>query len=164
VVDQWIEVFRMQQDENGVWIFRESTLWEEYGDLFARNQKLTREWNKFGGEYNGVINPRERGRPIAASAAQRTEVLKNRKKGESLRAIVTATALSLRTVRTIVDAAAGKGRTAKRTNEVRRKEFDRLRAAAYRARKAARDRLPKAIDERLKTGAALVKAAKGLGR
>jgi hypothetical protein len=36
--------------------------------------------------------------------------------------------------------------------------------AAYRARKAARDQLPKAIDERLTTGVALVKATKGLGR
>jgi hypothetical protein len=67
-------------------------------------------------------------------------------------------------VRTIIEKAQGKDRTAKRTNALRRMELDRLRAARYRARKAARDRLPQAVNERLETGAALVKAAKGLGR
>ena len=46
----------------------------------------------------------------------------------------------------------------------RRKEFDRLRAAAFRVRKKSRARLPDAIGEQVKTGAELVKAAKGLGR
>ena len=44
------------------------------------------------------------------------------------------------------------------------KAFDRLRAADYRARKKGRDRLPQQINEQLKTGAKLVRAAKGLGR
>ena len=54
------------------------------------------------------------------------------------------------------------GRTGKRTNDVRRKDFNRLRAAAYRARKATRDRLPREIEKLQKTGAALVKGEKGL--
>jgi hypothetical protein len=43
-------------------------------------------------------------------------------------------------------------------------KVNRFRAARYRARKAARDRLPQAIEERQQSGAALTKAAKGLGR
>jgi hypothetical protein len=103
------------------------------------------------------------GRPIAASAEQQTDVLKRRKAGTSLRKIAAATGLGLATVRTIIEKAAAKGRTSKRTNELRRREFDRLRAAAYRARKKRRDTLPKDITELQKSGAALVKAAKGLG-
>ena len=87
-----------------------------------------------------------------------------RQAGASLREIASATSLSLRTIRTIVEKAENRGRASKRTNDVRRKEFNRLWAAAYRVRKAARDRLPQAIEGRLQTGAALVKAAKGLGR
>ena len=104
------------------------------------------------------------GRPLAASAAQQADVLKQHKSGKSLRTIATATLLSLRTVRTIVDRTNGSGRASKRTNELRRREFDRLRAAAYRVRKANRDRLPEQISELQKTGEALLKAAKGLGR
>jgi hypothetical protein len=115
-------------------------------------------------EYNAVIRSRERGRPLAASKAQQDDVVRRRKTGSSLRAIAAATSLSLRTVCTIIEKAKGQGRTAKRTNDVRRKVFDRLRAAEYRAKKRIREGLPQQIDEQLKTGAALVKAAKGLGR
>jgi hypothetical protein len=48
--------------------------------------------------------------------------------------------------------------------EVRRLEFNRLRAARYRARQKMRDALPPAIAERLATGAAPLKAAKGFAR
>jgi len=47
--------------------------------------------------------------------------------------------------------------------KLRRLEFDRLRAAEYRRRKKMRDALPKQIGELQERGAALVKAAKGLG-
>jgi hypothetical protein len=166
LIDQWIDVFEMQQNERGNWLFdpAQSKLWEQHVALIKEHQSLIRQWNKFVGEYNARIAPRERGRPLAASAAQQANVVKRHKAGESLRTIAAATSLSLRTVQTIVDKAKGRGRASKRTNEVRRKEFDRLRAASFRARKAGRDRLPQAIGDCLETGAALAKAAKGLGR
>ena len=49
--------------------------------------------------------------------------------------------------RTIVEKDRGVDRTSKRTNELRKQEFDRLRVADCRARKKARDRLPKQIEE-----------------
>ncbi len=81
----------------------------------------------------------------------------------SLRTIAEQTGLGLRTVRTIIDKTVGTDRTGKRTNLLRKREIDRLRAAEYRVRKRARDLLPKRIAETRKRGEALVKAAKGLG-
>ena len=101
--------------------------------------------------------PQARGRPIAASEAQIEAVKKGRKAGLSLRAVAAATGLGLATVRTVL-----KG--TKRAKDQRRREFDKLRAARYRARQKTRDRLPAQIAEVQKTGAALIKAAKGLGR
>ncbi|HUE72754.1 MAG TPA: hypothetical protein VMP01_17845 [Pirellulaceae bacterium] len=68
-----------------------------------------------------------------------------------------ATGLGERIVRSIL---AGSNRT----SELRKREFDRLRAADYRARKKARDGLPERITEMRKQGDELVKAAKGLGK
>lgn len=166
LIDNWVYTFDMEQNEAGNWIFdpNHGSLWEAYSDLLDRHQKLLRDWNKFVGEYNATVTARDLGRPLAASDAQVKDVLKRRKDGASLRAIASATSLSLRTVRTIVEKDQGTGRTSKRANELRRREFDRLRAAAYRARKKARDQLPKKITETRDSGAALVKAAKGLGR
>jgi DNA-binding NarL/FixJ family response regulator len=148
-----IDVFEMQQNEHGKWLFdrAQSELWERHAALIKEHQSLIRRWNKFVGEYNARIAPRERGRPLGASTAQQADVLKRRKAGASLRTIAKATSLSLQTVRTIIEKAQGKDRTAKRTNALRRMELDRLRAARYRARKAARDRLPQAVNERLET-------------
>lgn len=50
-----------------------------------------------------------------------------------------------------------------RRENLRRLEFDRLRAAAYRHRKRDRDALPKHIADIRERGDALIKAAKGLG-
>lgn len=165
-IHQWIEVFEMQQDEHGKWLFdpAQTELWEQHAALDKEHQSLIRRWNKFVGEYNAKVRPRERGRPLAAHPTQQADALKRHKARASLRAIAKATSLSLSTVRTIVDKAKGRGRASKRTNALRRMELDRLRAARHRARKAARDRLPQAIGERLETGAVLIKAAKGLGR
>jgi hypothetical protein len=49
-----------------------------------------------------------------------------------------------------------------RTNLLRQREFDRLRAAEYRARRRARDQLPKRINATIKRGQELVRAAKDL--
>jgi hypothetical protein len=132
-----------------------------YGrNTLKTHNKLVREWNKFIRPYNHVVRPRERGRPLAASAAQQEDVLKRRKRKESLQAIAAATGLGVRTVRTII---ASKSRS-KRTNEMRRKEFDKHRAAAYRVRKRQHEHLPGELAELQKSGEALVKAAKGMGR
>jgi hypothetical protein len=159
LIDDWIAVFDMQQGENGKWLFdpAQSKLWEDHLALFKEHQDLIRQWNKFAREYNAVVRPRPRGRPRAASVEQEKTILRLRKGKTSLRAIAAVTGVSTRAVRTVLSGT-------QQTNALRRKEFARLRAAAYRARKAGRDRLPQAIEERQKIGAALVKAAKGLGR
>lgn len=138
----------------------ETELWATRDAVLAENRKLITERNRF----RAKIKPGERGRPINASTAQQADVLRRRKAGETLGAIARATSLSLRTVRTITDKSAGKGRAGKRREGLRRKEFDRQRAARFRVRKKAHDALPKRIAEVQKTGEALIKEAKGLGR
>jgi len=165
LTDSWIEVFEMEQNDDGVWIFdtRQSKIWDAYSKLLETHNKLLREWNKFVGDYNSTVAPRGLRRPLQASDAQIKEVRKLRKRGSSLRVIAEQTSLGLSTVRTIVGKDAGTDRTSKRTNLLRKREIDRLRAAEYRVRKRGRDQLPKRITEILKRGDALIKAAKGLG-
>jgi hypothetical protein len=139
------------------WSTRCASTWTTPAELLEQHCKLIGRWNRFVGQYNTVIKPRPVGRPIAASAAQQASVLKRRKAKDSLRTIAVATSLSLRTVRTIIA-------QKKRTAALRRHEFDRHRAAAYRARKKGRDRQPQQLEEQIKTRAQLVKAAKGIGR
>lgn len=162
LIDQWIEVFEMERDpENGLWTFEpsQSKLWDHHEKLWKAHQDLLREWNKFVPEYNARVAPRDMGRPIAASAEQQAKVRTLRKEGLSLRKTAAATNLGLGTVRSILA-----NRARRRTNEARRKELGRQRAAAFRARKRGRDALPRQIAEVQKTGEALVKEAKGLGR
>lgn len=158
LIDSWIEVFDMHQDSTGVWQFdgRQTDLWEQHKQLTEAHAKLVREWNSFVPRYNRVVAPRPPGRPLAASAAQVKDVRRRRAAGASLRKIAADTGLGLRTVRSIL---AG----AERSAELRKREFDRLRAADFRARKRRRDQLPKQITEARERGEALVKAAKGLG-
>jgi hypothetical protein len=159
VIEQWIEVFEMQQDDRGKWIFdpEYSEWWDKDARLHDEYMKLIQKWNKLVPRYNAMVNPKPIGRPLAASDAQQKDVLKRRKAGASLRTIAAATSLSVRTVRSILA-------QKKRTNKLRRMEFDRHRAVAYRARLRSRDSLPQRITEQLKAGAELVKAAKGIGR
>jgi hypothetical protein len=164
LIDRWIETFRLQQNENGVYVWSESELWNEHRDLYDKYRKLLQDWNKFVVRYNGTVASRDAGRPLAASPAQVKDVLRRRGEGASYRAIASATSLSVRTVRTIVEKDQGTDRTAKRRNLLRKREFDRLRAADYRARHKAREALPKAIAETRERGEELLKAAKGLGR
>jgi hypothetical protein len=104
--------------------------------------------------------PRNVGRPLAASEAQRAAVLKLRKAGKSLRVIAEETSLGLRTVCTIVDQGNGTDRTT--VKHLARIDPDRKLEASWRARKRVRDSLPKRIGETLERGRALVKEAKGL--
>ena len=164
MIDSWIEVFRMEQDEDGVWQFdrRQSDLWKVHAGLIEKHNKLVRDWNRFIRDYNATVAPRSLGRPLLASDAQVKEVHKLRKAGRSLRVIAEQTKLGVSTVRTIVEKDQGTGRTSKRTNLLRKRVFDRLRAAEYRARKRARDQLPKRLTGTLKRGEELIRAAKGL--
>jgi hypothetical protein len=163
LIDSWIEVFKMEQDDDGLWQYKPMAAVDDYNALYEDREKLVRQWNKFVGDYNATVAPRGLGRPLQASDAQVKKVRKLRKAKASLRTIAQQTGLGLRTVRTIVGKDAGTDRTSKRTNLLRRREVDRLKAAEYRVRKRARDSLPKRITETRKRGEALVKAAKGLG-
>ncbi len=163
LIDSWIEVFKMEQNDDGVWMFQPMAAVDDFNALYEDREKLVRQWNKFIGDYNRTVAPRGLGRPLQASDAQVKEVRKLRKAKASLRVIAEQTGLGLRTVRTIIGKDAGTDRTSKRTNHLRKREVDRLKAAEYRVRKRARDSLPKRITEIQKRGEALVKAAKGLG-
>ena len=165
MIDSWIDVFEMEQDERGVWMFdQQRSIWDAYEQLLADHSKLVREWNKFVPRFNASVDPKDAGRPIAASEAQIAKVRALRKAGKSLRAIATETGLGLRTVRTILDRDAGRGRAADRKNELRKKEFNRMRAAAFRSRKRQFDALPKQLAEIQKDRARLQKAARGLAK
>lgn len=164
--DTWIEAFDLSMGDDGIWRVdpRQNALWNDYDELLTEHVALIRKWNKFVVDYNRTILARDIGRPLAASDAQRADVLKRHKAGESLRAISKATSLGLRTVRTIVEKQQGTDRASKRAKELRRVEFNRQRSAAFRARKRGMEAMPKQIGELQKAGAALVKRAKGLGK
>jgi hypothetical protein len=160
IIESWIEAFEMEPGGNGVWEWKRSFV--EGAEWAEKYSDLVREWNRFVGEYNSVIRPRNVGRPLAASEAQVEQVRRLHKRGMSLRAIVDETSLSLRTVRTIVEQAEGCDRTTLR--HLKRIDPDRRRLTAWRARKRTRDALPRRINETLAEGRELVKRAKGLGR
>jgi hypothetical protein len=132
----------------------------EHADLLEQHRQLVAEANRLR---RAVGSSRPTGRPLAASAKQQADVVKRRKAGESLRAIAAATGLSVRSVRTVVAKAAGTDAASRKAKEARKVEFTRQRVAAFRARKKARDALPKRVEELRKTGAKLLKQAKGLG-
>ena len=165
LIESWIEAFDMELSDDGMWQFDKSIreLLDSHCTLQEEHRKLIREWNKFVPDYNSTVAPRRIGRPLQAGEAQVAATRKLRKSGNSLRAIAAETGLGIRTVRTIVETDANTGRSSKRVNVLRKREFDRLRAAEYRARKKAQDRLPKRISQTLKQGDILIKAAKGLG-
>ena len=120
LIDRWIDVFQMERGVNGDWLFdpSQSELWGKYDDLLKRHNQLIRDWNKFVPLYNSRVNPQGIGRPVAASESQKADILKRRRKGDSLRVIAAATSLSLRTVRTIVDNANNTGRAGNRSRDL----------------------------------------------
>lgn len=165
MLDSWIEVFEMTLDERGVWIFDQQTgLMNEHIQLQDEHRKLIAEWNKFVPQYNAAVEPKDKGRPLAASQAQAAKVKALRSAGQSLRTIAKEAGLSLRTVRTVLDNAEGKSRDDAKKAGLRRKEFARLRAAAFRARKRKLDALPKELARLQKSSAQLGKTARGLGK
>jgi DNA repair exonuclease SbcCD ATPase subunit len=157
LIESWIEAFEMELTDSG-WTW--SPFIEKYKDIHARYTALVRQWNAAVGSFNSVVAHRNIGRPLAASEAQRTQVLKLHKAGKSLRAIVEETSLGFQTVRTIV--AQGEGRDRTTIKHYERIGVDRREMLAERSRKRARDILPKQINETLAKGRELVKEAKGL--
>ena len=107
LLERWIEVFDMQMNEDGNWLFdsAQTELWEKHAELLDEFNKLQRDWNRFVPKYNAVVADqplRGRGRPRAASEAQEAEACGQRAAPHSV--IVAATGLSAKTVRTIVTA------------------------------------------------------------
>ena len=156
-IDRWIEAFDMVLGDDGNWTFRE----DPYDALFEKHEDLVKRWNRLVTRYNATVNDRDPGRPLAASDAQVLMVRKLRRKKLSLRAIADETSLGLQTVRTIL----GRDGLCDRTSIKRMERIDpmRMEIAGHKARKRTRDALPKRINETLKDGADLIKAAKGLG-
>ena len=161
-IDRWIESFDMVKGDDGLWHWEEGLI-QERDRLQEMYLALRGKWNKLVPEYNASVAPRRRnfGRPLAASESQQLDVLKRRNdQGQSLRAIADETNLSLRTVRTIVDKGDRKDRGT--LARLQRIAPNRLAEAEERSRKRMRDALPRRIAEMHKSGAELIKKAKGL--
>ena len=162
MIQRWIEAEKMELGDDGKWHWPSKSTIENHHQLLEDYNALVREWNKLVQKYNAIIAPNEIGRPLQASEAQCTKVLKLRKAGSSLQDIVDDTSLSLRTVRTIIGRADRTDRTSlKRFQKV---NPDRATLMSSRARKRIRDALPKQIDHLLAQGASLIQEAKGLGK
>ena len=162
MINRWIEAFSMVQNNRGEWSWGD-TIMQMYDALWDRYTELRAKWNKLVPEYNAVVAPKLRnfGRPLGASPAQREDVLRRRRAGESLRRIVDATGLSFQTVRTIIDKKDGVDRaTMARLARIAPEKMAEARAQA--ARKT-RNALTVQINSMLRRGADLRKAAKGLG-
>jgi transposase len=156
-IESWCEAFGMVLTDKG-WTW--SPFWDEYAKLTEDYSALVRQWNRALPILNAGLQ--DVGRPLAASDAQVAVVLKLRKAGHSLRAIVDETNLTLRTVRTIVERKRGVDRTTKARRQ--RIEIDKQQRAHWKARKRTGDALPKRVETVIETGKALVIEAKGLGR
>ena len=158
-MERWIEAFDMTLGDDGDWHWEEGLI-QDRDKWFHKYLELRTKWNKFVGEYNATVRPRNMGRPLQASEAQRLRVLQHHNAGESIRSIAENMELSVRTVRTIID----------KTNGVDHATLARLeriapdRAAEARTRRSIKEiaALPKRINENLKRNAELIKAAKGL--
>jgi hypothetical protein len=134
------------------------------GAIFSgcRCTSKKRRWNK----YLPVINrePRNVGRPLAASEAQVVQVRKLRKAGRSLRHIAEDTSLSVDTVRTIVGKMNGNDRTTTKHRQRLERIDERQRLVKWKRQRRTGDALPRRVQRVVEEGRALVKEAKGLGR
>jgi hypothetical protein len=160
-IDSWCEAFGMTMTEDGSWTWE--PFWDEYNELINDYNDLVRRWNK----YLPLINrePRNVGRPLAASKAQVAQVRKLRRDGRSLRGIGDDTSLGLDTVRTIVGKMQVRNRTTqKHRNRLERIEIDRARIARWKRQRRTGDMLPKRAQAVVEAGRKLIKEAKGLGR
>jgi hypothetical protein len=120
---------------------------EQYDQLMDSHNGLVKRWIKIVGEYNAIVAPKDIGRPLAASKAQREQVLKLRNEGLPLRLIVDETSLGLQTVRTIIGRKERSDRTSMK--RIERLGIDNTELIRAKARKRGRIALPKRINEML---------------
>ena len=159
LIDQWIEAFNMVPNENGDWSLSEYH--RDCDEIVEKYLKLQRDWNRFVKEYNAIVAPTKRnfGRPLAASPAQKEDVLKRRGAGQSLQFIADETGLGLQTVRTIIDKKNGVDRAT--MAQLKKIETNKITEAHQRAGRKLRDALPGRINKTLKHAAELRKELKG---
>ena len=158
MVENWIEAFDMVMDDDGKWTWNKLAYVNKLEDDLT---ELRKKWNRFVGKYNAVVAPtlRNLGRPLAASPAQKADVLKRRKAGQALRHIADETGLSFQTVRTVIDKADGVDRaTLARLEKI---APDKVAEALRRSNRKLRNTLPGRIDKLTKRGAELRKKLKG---
>lgn len=154
-IEQWIDAFDMELDENGEWSW--DPFIEQAHEISRKHRDLVRRWNR----HITAFNLQPVGRPLGASEAQVGQAHKLRKAGKSLRWIAEETNLSLRTVRTIVGKHAGTDRTTSKHRG--RIAIDRQEEARWDRQKRAIDALPRRAQHVVEQGKALIKRAKGLG-
>jgi hypothetical protein len=156
IIENWAEAFGMVMTDSGGWTWE--PWWNEHKQLVADYNKLVRLWN----QCLPLINkqPRNIGRPLAASDAQVIEVHKLRKAGRSLRGIAEDTSLGLDTVRTIVGKMSGKDRTTKK-HRGRLEPIDlRPRMATWKRQQRTGDALPKQVNRAIEEGRELIRQTK----
>lgn len=160
-MENWKETFDMEQVETGKWGWK--PFWDEHWQTIDDYNKLVHDWNK----YLPLINGRRQnvGRPLGASEAQVVAVLKLRKAGSSIRAIVEETSLAKSTIETIISKHNGTDRTTqKHRDRIERIEIDRERLTSWKRQKRTGAALPKRAQRVVEEGRALIKEAKGLGK
>jgi hypothetical protein len=158
--DRWIEAFNMVQNDKGLWAWEDGLI-ADRDKWFDKFQELRALWNKNVADFNAKVAPRNMGRPLAASDAQRDRILAYRKAGKSLRWIAEEMNLGLQTVRTVIDKRDGVDRaTLARLQRIAPDRF-----AEARMKRSRRDiaALPKRIASNKESIAGLVKEAKGVG-
>ncbi len=158
VIEAWKEAFDMRPTDSGGWTWAPwGAACEEYHDRYV---ELARKWNRNVADFNAMVRRRNVGRPLAASDAQRENVLKLRKAGKSLRSIAEETSLGLNTIRTIVDQRDRRDRTSVKHLERLRRDMGEERT--WLSRKRTRDGLPRRINALQRQSDELRKEAKGL--
>jgi hypothetical protein len=150
LLESWRDAFDMTLTDDGKWG------WSDFIQDAERNAEslhdLRRRWNKFVGLYNAQVAPKPVGRPLAASEAQQRDVLARHKRGRSIRAIASDTALSIATVRTIIDKTEGTDRATnrRRTAALEILPIDRNAIKSEARRQRTRDALPKRLGALMK--------------
>jgi len=160
LIENWAEAFDMEMTDDGWSLAPWCKTMEALADKYA---KLLREWNALVPRYNALVSPpRNVGRPLQASDAQRASVLNLRQGQKSLRAIAEETNLGLQTVRTIIDGRDRRDRTT--VKHMARVEIDRASEKIMAARIRTVNALPKRAQATIEAGQELMKRAKGLAR
>jgi hypothetical protein len=152
-LETFISTFGLVLDDDGK--YRNGEFIRDYKALVDKYEDLRLRYNKLVGRFNrhiASVNPV--GRPLAASPAQQTQILKYHKAGKSSRWIAEEMTLSRRTVTTVV----GKFGGTDRTTAQRRLRLG-LEPKVKDWRIASRERLPKAATEHFEKGRELLKEA-----